>query len=39
MLRGPSLESRKIKPTDNFLSITDHDFDNFRGERLLFRQF
>ena len=29
ILRGQSLKS--LKPTQNLLSITDHDFDNFRG--------
>ena len=30
MLRGPSLKSL-FKPTQNLLSFTDHDFDNFGG--------
>ena len=27
--------SKEFKPTQNLLSITDHDFDNFGGKRVV----
>ena len=33
MLRGPPT-SKEFKPTQNLLSTTDHDFDNFRGKKV-----
>ena len=32
MLKGPSLKTKKFKPTQNLLPITDHDFDSFAGK-------